>query len=60
MQVQGIDLDTMRKLKGNLGYAKVVIDWIDEMYVGVSYVTRFRMLYVNIWNKRKDLLTELQ
>lgn len=51
----------MRKFKGNLGYAKVFTDWIDEMYsVGINYITKFRMLYVNIWNKRKEMLTELR
>lgn len=59
--LQGLDLDTVKKIKGNLGYAKAVTEWIDEMYrVGVSYITKFRVLYVNIWNKRKELLVELQ
>lgn len=59
--MQGLDPDTVKEIKGNLGYAKAVIEWIDEMYrISVSFISKFRVLYVNVWNKRKELLVDLQ
>lgn len=53
--VQGIDLDTMQKVKKKLGYAKSANKWIERLYQdGLFYIRKFVQFYVNVSDKRKS------